>query len=222
MADDLAPPEHRAGFAFHATELFSGGKRYPREKYSKEWRWRVLDALVDIPHQIGLPILWARVARAEVGPGGNWAPNPKWEVQMSPVVHGQVLALNVVLVHAERYMNEYAQPDELAQVIMENDDSSRDAFHAVQRILTDPNINKTLAPEHENFRLSRIIYPMHFEEKTDSSMLQIADACAFALKRWCMKTPEAERFYRPLEPYLLAKVKDDSSAPALSLGEQPS
>jgi hypothetical protein len=36
MADALAPAEHRNGFVFHATELFSVGKRFPRDKYSKE------------------------------------------------------------------------------------------------------------------------------------------------------------------------------------------
>src|SRR4029077_13876330 len=70
MADEYAPKEHRANFAFHAMELFSGGKIFPREKYSKEWRWRVLDELVAIPGKFDLPIVWGRVPRAELLPGG--------------------------------------------------------------------------------------------------------------------------------------------------------
>jgi hypothetical protein len=211
MADDLAPPEHREGFAFHATELFSGGKRFPREKYPREWRWHVLDALADIPRLFGLPIVWARVPRVDVEPGGPHAVRPDWEVQMPPVVHGQVLAFNVVAVHCERWMNENAEPNELAQMIMENDNDSRKAIHAVQRVLTDPRHNTKLGDGNEKFRLSRIIYPIHFEEKTDSSALQVADICAFVLKRWCMKTPEISRFYDRLEPCLLATVRDDGS-----------
>ena len=50
MADQYVPVEHRANFAFHATELFSGGKVFPREKYQKEWRWGVLDELLFPEH----------------------------------------------------------------------------------------------------------------------------------------------------------------------------
>jgi hypothetical protein len=35
MADTFAPPEHRDQFIFHATELFSGGKLFPRDRYTK-------------------------------------------------------------------------------------------------------------------------------------------------------------------------------------------
>ena len=62
MADEIAPPEHREGFAFHATELFSGGKMFPREKYEREWRWRVLDELCLIPKHFDLPIVWGYIA----------------------------------------------------------------------------------------------------------------------------------------------------------------
>src|SRR6266849_3413019 len=40
MVDELIPPAMRDNFYFHATELFSGGKRFDRNSWPKEKRWR--------------------------------------------------------------------------------------------------------------------------------------------------------------------------------------
>lgn len=121
-------------------------------------------------------------------------------------------------------MNERADSKELAQIIMENDNQSRKFYQYFQRTLSDPHLNNNFADEFSHFKLSRIIYPMHFEEKTDSSALQVADACAFILKRWCMGAPEAERFYLPLSECIVNKFKSDpqSAFEARAAEEPPS
>jgi hypothetical protein len=151
MADEFAPRERRTGFEFHATELFSGGKTFPRERFSKEWRWRVLDDLVSIPQKFGLPIAWGSVPRAEVEVGGSCSPNPSWKV--SPVVHGQILSFTVASFHVERWMNEAAEQDEIAQMIMENDSNSQKLFRIAQRYLSDPIYYERFGPEYRDFRL---------------------------------------------------------------------
>jgi hypothetical protein len=211
MTEEYAPAAHKANFAFHATELFSGGKIFPRDKYPKEWRWRVLDELMSIPQKFGLPIVWGSVPRSEVEPGGRLAQTLN---DFPPVIHGQILAFTVAAAAAEYWMNTAAESsDELAQMIMENDDNSRSFYRTVQRLLSDPKHHWRISEEFNNFKLSRIIYPMQFEDKTDSSALQIADACAFAIKRWCMKKPEAARFYSPIRPLLVNKVKNEAWLP---------
>jgi len=212
MADELAPPEHRAGFAFHATELFSGGRIFPRGKYSKEWRWGVLDRLVAIPKAFHLPIVWGAVRRADLGLGKRFEPPKSTGLEKVPVLHGQILTFLHSSAIAERWMYENADDDEIAQMIMENDNQTRKAFHFIQRILSDPRLNTGFSSDHRRFRLTRIIYPLHFEDKTDSSALQIADVCAFVVKRRCMETPEAERFYQPLMPCLVNALKGDAEA----------
>ncbi|HYL32341.1 MAG TPA: DUF3800 domain-containing protein [Stellaceae bacterium] len=214
MTEAYVPPEHRANFAFHATELFSGGRVFPRERFPKEWRWRVLDELLSIPRRFDLPIVWGRIPRAEIEVGGRLANT--WSVP--PVVHGQILAFTVAAASAEHWMNAAAAPDELAQMIMENDDNSRRFFRVTQRYLSDPQIHEKFDSEYDAFKLSRIIYPMQFEDKTDSSALQVADACAFAIKRWCMKKPEAVRFYAPIRPFLVAKIRNEAWLPDVLRG----
>lgn len=81
------------------------------------------------------------------------------------------MAFSLAAAIAERWMSEFADEDEIAQMIMENDDQSRKFFYVTQRFLSDSRLNQQFSPEDEHFKLSRIIYPMHFEQKTDSSAL---------------------------------------------------
>jgi hypothetical protein len=77
-------------------------------------------------------------------------------------------------------------------------------------MMSDPKLRPFLELQlGQEIGLHRLIYPVHFEKKTDSSSLQIADACAFALKRYLMKTPEHRRFYDPLEANLVNHLAED-------------
>ncbi|HUB97199.1 MAG TPA: DUF3800 domain-containing protein [Stellaceae bacterium] len=219
MVDEYVPVEHRAGFAFHATELFSGGKVFPRDKFDREWRWRVLDELVSIPEKFDLPIVWGRTPREMVEPGGYLAPTTPLLVTPPRVVHAQMISFTVACAAAEYWMNQVAEPDEIAQMIMENDDQSRAFIRYVQRYLSDPFFNSRFSEQYRVFRLSRIMYPIQFEEKTDSSALQVADVCAFVLKRWCMNKPEIDRFYKPIEPFLVNSLKTDAISASSSEGQ---
>lgn len=210
MVDYYVPHEHRKNFAFHATELFSGGRIFPREKFQKEWRWSVLDELLSIPRKFDLPIVWGMVNRSEMVEGG------RLEISghgIAPVVQGQILAFIVASSAAEHWMNQMADSDELAQMIMENDNQSRQMMRHTQRFLSDPTFHHNFVDEYRYFKLSRVIYPMQFEQKTDSSALQIADACAFAIKRWLMRKPESARFYGPLRPFLVNKIRGEPWLP---------
>lgn len=48
------------------------------------------------------------------------------------------------------------------------------------------------------FPPKRIIDTAHFVEKTDTSLIQLADVCAFVVKRRLMKTPESEELFASL------------------------
>lgn len=52
----------------------------------------------------------------------------------------------------------------------------------------------------------------HFEEKDSASPLQLADACAFCIKRHHMKARDEERFYMPIFRRLIAVPVIDMQA----------
>jgi hypothetical protein len=57
--------------------------------------------------------------------------------------------------------------------------------------------------------LTRIVDTVHFAEKGYSSPLQLADVCAFAIKRHLMKTPENDRFYLALKKWQILLPKEE-------------
>lgn len=202
LADKYAPPDRRKNFAFHATELFSGGKVFPRDKYSKEWRWAVLDEIVAIPKRFGIPVVWGHVPRKDVEPGGPLSAHDG----LKPVIQAQLLCFVTAMGAADKWMVANAD-NEIATAVMENDHETRSIVEFTHRAITDPSLEVHSQPE---LNLSRIVYPIHFERKTDSSALQVADACAFALKRIVMGTPECSRFVEPLQSQLSYRFKSQA------------
>jgi hypothetical protein len=53
----LPEEKQRLSFAFHGTELFSGGKTLERDHWSKTERWNILERLARIPLDMNVPIV---------------------------------------------------------------------------------------------------------------------------------------------------------------------
>jgi hypothetical protein len=64
MADRYVPGDRRAGFVFHAKDLFHGSGAFPRNQWSREKRWEILDELIAIPEQLDLAVVPGYVERA--------------------------------------------------------------------------------------------------------------------------------------------------------------
>jgi hypothetical protein len=213
MADEYVGKSRRFDFYFHAMELFHGTRSFPREKYSKETRWKILDEILAIPSKFGSPIVWGYADRRWYVSGQAGMPKG-----VTPLTAAQAVAYTISAVSAEHWMNAVADPDEMAMLVMENDDQSRQLIKRTHRIISDPKLRAFMQEgANADITVTRLIYPVHFEEKTDSSALQIADACAFAIKRFLMGSAEQARFYEPLKPYLVnqLKVSEDGKAQLL-------
>jgi Protein of unknown function (DUF3800) len=202
MRDDLLPRDQRRDACFHATELFSGTKKFLRDAWPKERRWKILDELVSIPSKFDLPLVCGFVRKEEFKAG-----NPTINSATSLAVNAQAVAFNVCVLAADRWMQESAEADEVALVIAEN---NHEAARGLMRSLVNCNRNPTkMATPDEGCRrflpLTRIVDTVHFVQKLDSSLLQVADACAFSIMRRLRKAEHSDRFYKPLEPCLVAR-----------------
>ena len=207
MADHYIRPEDRLEFVFHATELYSGGKILTREKYPKEVRWCILDELATIPRQFDLPVAFGSVPRAWYEPGGEWHEKSK-KVDIKGVVAAQMLAFTIASVGIEHWMKKAADADEIAQMVMENNPEAQKFIRLTHKILSDPKYQAFLIKEDtDRLSTSRTIETIHFEEKSDSSALQVADYCAWAIRRRLSEEPNCGRFCNPLLPQIVAKLK---------------
>lgn len=208
LADKYAPPGKRDGFYFHATELFSGGRNFPRDQYDRESRWRMLDALLSIPGDFDLPISPGWTERAKLA-----AKYPHF-TRKEVTDNAQAIACAVATFGVDHFMQhgKGVEPDEVASLVMENSDA-RPLLRSFHNFNRNPRNAETL--EKLGFgamAFKRIIGSPHFEEKSDSSALQIADACAFAIKRHLMKAPESARFYDPIKRMMILLDKSELDA----------
>jgi hypothetical protein len=205
MADDVVPPEKRDGFVFHATELFSGGANFPRDAWPREDRWKILDELVSIGSEdkFDLPFVYGSVERARYKRRYPHVPDPQATVSC------QVISWLMCLYAIEYYMQRKA-PDEVATIVMENNDQARKLIKHMYAFVRNP-ANKhlletttlgPLAPEH-------IVDDVHFTEKRRTSPLQIADAAAFCIKRHLMGAADSDRFWFPLKSRLVLLPKSE-------------
>jgi hypothetical protein len=203
MKDDLVDPERRHGFVFHATELFSGGGNFPREIWPREERWKILDELISIGDKFDLPYIYGSVKRAEFS-----RRYPQYGVKEA-TTRCQVISFLMCMHAAQHYMAKKA-PDEVATVVMENNDGVRSLIGSMHGFIRDPNnIDFLRANGYGRFVLDNIVDDVHFSLKGRSSPLQVADAAAFVIKRHLMDRPESDRFYQPLKKRLVMLPKSE-------------
>lgn len=208
LADRYAPPDKRAGFSFHATDLFSGGGAFPRERYPKEDRWKILDELVATIRLFKLPIAAGWVERE------NLAAAYPTHNAVELTTGAQAVAFAICTHAIDLYMRQGdgIEPDEVASLVVENNNDARKLIKDVHKFNRNPkNAAALTGMGFQKLVLTKIIGTPHFEEKGDSSPLQLADVCAFVVKRHLMRKPESDRFYLPLEPGMILVEKTQAS-----------
>jgi len=176
-------------YGFHATELYSGGKIFSRELVSKEKRWAILDELASLPAKFELPVVGMYVDRRE---------NPGTITQHYRGVFVEVAA------QVEAYMRLLPDRNEVASIIAEDLPPVRTWVDAMQLYQQKHMDTSGLhAGDKSRLRLTRVIGRPHFESKSMYSPLQLADFCAWAIRRQIEKLPNAERFFEPLVPMII-------------------
>ncbi len=117
LADEYVGRPRAFNFYFHAHELFHGTKTFHRDKYDKETRFRILDRLVEIPKIFDSPIVWGYCERHIFESKEHRPPR-----HISPLSAASSVAFAAAAHATEQWMTIAADPDEVAMVVMENDE----------------------------------------------------------------------------------------------------
>jgi hypothetical protein len=199
---EYIPKKDRKGFIFHATELFSGGKYFDRDTWPKHKRWEILDAVVTLIRTNKLPIVYGFVDRLKSYanierhvPGDNWATKNK-----DQMAHG--IAFAECAKRIQEWMTIYGG-SEVGLIIAEDTTRVKRFLKAIHTQLRDPSSEIFQIEDVPIKPLSRIIDTIHFAQKHETSMLQLADACAFVIKRELMGRNDVRRFFEPIAPSIL-------------------
>jgi hypothetical protein len=197
------------GIVFHAMELWHGTKQFHRDHWPLEKRLEILDDLAQVPRKFGLPIFYGSTNRLEIR-------------SALPLLSSAPIRQDVLerAVHAHSFLHFIAQletfmranyPDEVAMLIAEDRPEVRSAVKFTNGVFRGRGLkqdqasfeaikNKLLS---QLMPLERIVETVHFVQKRESSLLQIADLCAFAIKRNMQKAQRWERLYIPLHEQVI-------------------
>lgn len=185
---------------FHATDIFGGAGIWPRHRYSRADRMAILLDLAKIPGEFGLPVVNGFVDRKQVA-----------DIMPGTSLHDQTLFAQVgaalrCTVSVERFMRSGAADGEVATLVYENNDTARKMIRELHNDLKNPSGNMLdVLPQwkmREFVPLTRIVDTAHFADKKDTSILQLADLCAFVIRRFLAGGGDIGDLCAALEPQM--------------------
>ena len=190
------PQEYRDGFVFHATELFNGGGKvftrdHPDWPLSK--RLEIADDLAKIPRKLQLPIALGWVDRAE---NATLFPAANTHEQ---TLDAHILAFARCELQVDTWMRTNA-PNEICMVIVEDSESARSLIRATHNFYQDKGMVGLTQAERSHLPFRSIMEDPLFQGKRPSSILQLADFCAYVFKRFLMNQSDERylRFWKPM------------------------
>lgn len=186
LITEYVPEEHREGFSFHATDLYHcSGKIFHHTKYPRERAREALKQLLSIPRMFEIPIACGYLTKSDYE-----IPVDQFDASGKAKLY-HALAYFVCVIAAETYMVNFRPPQELARLIAELNTETHKVVKMAHKLLQgklNPELIQKLANQFEVTKtflpLRRIVDSVHFAEKEDAILLQLADACAFVLRYW--------------------------------------
>jgi hypothetical protein len=196
LVSRFIPAEHQESFVFHATELFNGGgKVFTRRdpEWPLETRLKIADALAAVLKRFRLPIVasWANKAGFATAPAFRDSWNALDERQRATLAHGGTFMMCAAKI--DQWMREQAR-NEVCLLIVEDNNEARSVLRSFHRVQQD----KGRPGAFSGVGIGRINEDLLFQQKRPSSALQLADFCAYVLKRSLMGDPRYDRFINPM------------------------
>ncbi len=161
LRDKFIPESMRDGFIFHATEIYSGTKRFKRDEWSKDARWEILDQLVDIPRRFDLPVVCGFVRKAEF----QQRLSAHIKTTTALAVNAQAVAFNLCAMTIQRWMLTNTVADEVALLIAEDNNEARVGVRSITNFNRNPDFSILDDDAREFLPLTRIIDTAHFAGK---------------------------------------------------------
>lgn len=211
LIEKYVPVEHRNGFVFHAKDLFHGTGRtlFDRRAFPLAKSREALKELLAIPSKFHLPVPYGYIRKKTLAD----IVKPKNGLLQNVGSLEHAVAFAMCAVAAEHYMRiGVDDPEELATLIAENNTQTGKAVTQMHRILRGQVEDSeairvwysTLG--HDDVPLRKIISSVSLKEKNDDFILQLADACALAIRYFIEDKPNVEEFLNAFTQGNLEKI----------------
>ncbi len=195
------PSQYRSGFHFHAKSVW-GDPRY-RDGWSLAERTSFLKNVMSIPRKLKIPVVMGMVRR-------DAPPIPGVTEFMKEEQFHHMMAFSGCIRRADKYIREHAPPSEIATIVAEDIPEMRSFLRdmlALDRIdgyapiidrahlkMTKHEDTTGIFRQEQALGVKRIRDTVHFASKDDSPLLQLADACAFAFRRFLSHQTSGQEF----------------------------
>ncbi len=214
LVEKHIPADQRRGFFFHSTDIYSGGDKdcifHDKQEWPDERRWAILDDLVGVPVKFKLPVCAGIIQKQRFAAGLS----KKTHTPLELLVAQHALAIIQCEMGVEMWLRKNTEK-EITHIIAENNDEVRQAAREAHVLLRDETeMAKEGYVNHACFPFKRIRDGLQFTTKGESRLLQVADACACAIRRAANNAPNALRFYRPVRGQIV--LLDDQQQAALN------
>jgi Protein of unknown function (DUF3800) len=195
------PEEFKKGFIFHAKNIW--GDQIYRERWSMADRLGLLRTMMGLPRKLEIPIAFA-MQRREL----QYAKEMYEEFSLTLPQWQHIMAFQACVSKADKYIRKHAGAREIGSIVAEDVPEMRRFLKLAPGILRDnPTVLHpdmvTPTPEERrlgyvkqelDFRVTRIRRAVHFVEKQDDPLLQLADAVAFGFRRFFSNQEFGEDF----------------------------
>jgi hypothetical protein len=195
IIDEHIPAEDREGFAFHATNLFHGGKYFGKKVWSRPQRWKILSQLVQLIEAHRLPIAYGILDRksheSAIEARGSMNTRDKMAIL-------QASAFAYCAMACEVWLQTFTD-NETGLMIAEDNSDVRFQVRHYHTQLKNPDHAFFKNAHHDYQPLSQVIDTVHFATKPDTRILQLADVSAFLLRRTLAGFSDVDQFIKPIE-----------------------
>lgn len=193
LRDVYIPEEKREGFIFHATELFNGGGRVFNRKLGQwplEKRLEIAERIASLPRRLHLRLVYGFLNRHEFS--AKFSKMNYGTTDETAAAH--VTAFITCCMHVERYMR-VKKSGEIAMLIVEDTQRAKKLITLAHEEYQDPRRRIGRSEEERKFfPYRRIKASPLFENKTQSLSLQLADFCAYVMKKKLMRDSRYDKY----------------------------
>lgn len=208
LGEDVFPPYGRH-FCFHAKDIWHGSGVFRRTEWPLAKRLEIFEAISSVPRTFKLPIVYGYFNRARF--------NKEAEAEIrrpdasSIAAHMHAAAVTRVAKSIDRWMSENTN-NEVVMMIAEDVNSINkmtiDAYHALY-------VDRASRREPTAFQAKHIVEQVSFMRKDQSGILQLADMCAFVLKRKLQGCPKIQPFFDRLAECLYHRARSEKYLQAI-------
>jgi Protein of unknown function (DUF3800) len=187
---------------FHATDMFAGrGNAFSQTIRQLEESRDILRQVIELPSRLHLPVAFGYIRKVD-------SPlNLKTRAtRRESAARHHALASSFCAVMADQYLKT-RRPDDLAWAIAEDNTETKKVVTSIYSLLNNANsgiggfemfgggVGYGFRFRPGDIPLSKIISGFHYVSKRDEPLLQLADTCAFVVRRWLQNAYKGDELF---------------------------